>query len=524
MARTVSQILLEDFSISIRLGGKGECPWCHTQHFSLKGDDSLGKCFHPPCGQFLTTGRDNGQYRYGLTRVLESLYQDCHQELLQLQAGQRNAYTYLHDERGIHPQVITDAMLGAVPSGYDVVPHFHPVLADATDTLAKLKSQQRGRPTKQLMQAQQRLQDLQEAQQKLVDCLAHKAGWLVFFYADAAHRLVALRLRQPYSRKFVSFKPGIAGVFGRELFTPYANPANQSLNEHLIVVEGEFNALQLQSLTVRYEEATGQPLGYLHACAVGGVLSADGATIKRLAQHPVIIYDHDTNQAGFELVKRLQTVMPLEACTTPLFWGDKSDLDSFIQDVGQDHVAAWEGVKALIADRQPYGRTYSNTGAEFFNDPVNSKAEVFVPKLLGDALMARETYRYTASQLWIYQHGVYLPSGEARLRADAQTLLGEERREERLNEALHYVEVATQREEAGEPDCQYINVKNGRLAWKTGELHPHTSTVFTPVQLPTLYDAGASCPTFEHYLSTTFEPDDIPLIEETPLRKGHSRF
>ena len=275
MARTVSQILLEDFSISIRPGGKGECPWCHTQHFSLKGDDSLGKCFHPPCGQFLTTGRDDGQYRYGLTRVLESLYQDCHQELLQLQAGQRNAYTYLHDERGIHPQVITDAMLGAVPSGYDVVPHFHPVLADATDTLAKLKSQQRGRPTKQLMQAQQRLQDLQEAQQKLVDCLAHKAGWLMFFYCDASHHPVALRLRQPYSRQFVSFKPGSAGVFGRELFTPYANPAHQAMNDFLLVVEGEFNALQLQSLTVRNEEATQQPFGYVHACAVGGVLCAD---------------------------------------------------------------------------------------------------------------------------------------------------------------------------------------------------------------------------------------------------------
>ena len=76
--RTVSQVLLEDFSITIRPGNKGECPQCHTTHFSLKADDSLGKCFHPACGHFLTTGRDNGQYRYGLTRVLDSVYQDCH--------------------------------------------------------------------------------------------------------------------------------------------------------------------------------------------------------------------------------------------------------------------------------------------------------------------------------------------------------------------------------------------------------------------------------------------------------------
>ena len=99
-----------------------------------------------------------------------------------------------------------------------------PVLADATDAVATLKSQQRGRPTKQLMQAEQRLQDLQDAQQKLVRLPRPQSGLADVLLCDAAHRPVALRLRQPYSGKFVSFKPGIAGVFGRELFTPYANP------------------------------------------------------------------------------------------------------------------------------------------------------------------------------------------------------------------------------------------------------------------------------------------------------------
>jgi P4 family phage/plasmid primase-like protien len=516
MARTVSQILLEDFSISIRPGGKGECPTCHGLHFSLKSDDSLGKCFSPPCGFFLTLGHDAGHDRQDIARVLTAVYQDCHQELLQLATGQQNAYTYCYEKRGIHPQVLADAMLGAVPSSYDVTTHFRPVLDDAQQALAALQGPHRGRPTKQLAQAQQRLQDLQDAQQKLVDCLSHKAGWLMFFYCNASHHPVALRLRQPYSRKFVSFKPGIAGVFGRELFTPYSNPANQALNDFLLVTEGEFNALQLQSLTVRYAEALGQPSAhcYHHACAVGGVLVADGETIKRVAQRPVICYDNDTNQAGFELVRRLQQVMAIEATTTPLTWGSKSDLDSYIRDFDQDHVAAWEAVKALIAAKQPYGRVYSGTGEEFFDVPVNGKREVFIPKLLGDALRARQTYRYTASQLWIYRGGVYLPCGEATLRADAQELLGQERREERINEALHYVKVATHVDEESPPDCQYINVCNGRLDWKLGILEPHTSAVFTTVQLPFDYDALAICPTFDRYLGTTFEPDDLPLIEE----------
>jgi hypothetical protein len=69
MARPVSQILLEDHSIAIRPGAKGECPSCHLQYFSLKGDDSLGKCFHPPCGYFLTIGHDNERSRPRVSRM-----------------------------------------------------------------------------------------------------------------------------------------------------------------------------------------------------------------------------------------------------------------------------------------------------------------------------------------------------------------------------------------------------------------------------------------------------------------------
>jgi putative DNA primase/helicase len=303
-------------------------------------------------------------------------------------------------------------------------------------------------------------------------------------------------------------------VFGRELFTPYANPANQPLNDFLLVVEGEFNALQLQSLTVRYHEETGQTLGYIHACAVGSVTTADVNTIKRVASHPIVIYDNDTNGAGFELVKSVQKVMSVEACTTPLSWGSKSDLDSYIRDFAQDHTAAWEGVKALIAERQPYGRIYAGTGEEFFDYPLEGKSKVFIPKLLGEAILARNTYRYTASQLWIYREGVYLPCGEATLRHDAQTLLGNERRETRVEETLRYVEVASRLEDESPPDCHYINLLNGRLDWALGTLEPHTSTCFTTVQLPIEYDPAAICPAFNNYLQTTFEIDDIPLIEE----------
>ena len=511
MARIISQILLEDHSVSIRPGAKGECPFCHHKTFSVKPDDTLGKCFYPACGRFLTLGRENGQYQYSVARILEALHHDFHQELLRLATGQQNAYSYLLDQRWIHPQVIADAMLGAVPSGYDVAPHFQPVLTDAQAALAPLQGQKRGRPTRQLAQAEKRLNDLQEAYQKLVACLAHKAGWLVFFYTDASHHCVALRLRQPYSKQFVSFKPGIAGVFGRELFTPYTSPQYQAFNDILLVTEGEFNALQLQSLTIRYEEATGQTLGYVNICAVGSVATADTKTLQRVAAHPVICYDHDAHDAGFELVKSVQKVMPVEACTTPDI---DSDLDSYIRTFAPQAVAPWEAVQALIAQRQPYGRTYSGTGKEFFDFPVEGFKRVFTPRLLGEAIIARNAYRYTASQLWIYRSGVYLPCGDSTLRSEAQALLGNERHESRVEETLRYVEVATRLDDEQPPDGQYINLRNGRLDWATGSLEPHTPAVFTTTQLPVDYDPAALCPAFDTYLATTFDADVPPLIEE----------
>jgi phage/plasmid-associated DNA primase len=227
----------------------------------------------------------------------------------------------------------------------------------------------------------------------------------------------------------------------------------------------------------------------------------------------VVVYDNDANKAGFELVSRIQQAMPVEAATTP---NVDSDLDAFICDFRPDAVAAWQAVQALIADRQIYGRIYSNTGKEFFDYPVRGlrKSEVFIPRLLGEALMARQTYRYTARLLWVYHAGVYRPCGEATLRADAQTLLGNERRVDRINEALDYVDVATRLEEEPPPDRQYINLRNGRLDWATATLDPHTSAVFTTVQLPIEHDPAATCPAFDHYLTTTFESDDLPLIEE----------
>jgi hypothetical protein len=139
-------------------------------------------------------------------------------------------------------------MLGTVPSGgYDLEARFRPLIEEVEAAIEVGREKQtgkRGRPKKSTGPApEDYLIFLTEAKEKLSNCIEGRAGWLCFFYTDAAHRIVSIRFRRPYAKQFVSFKPykTIAGLFGHGLFTPYESAELKFLNDRLLVMEGEFN-------------------------------------------------------------------------------------------------------------------------------------------------------------------------------------------------------------------------------------------------------------------------------------------
>lgn len=331
-------------------------------------DDSLGKCFHPACGRFITLGNSSTGTGSVVFSILEKVYRDFHQALLDLQSKEhRNAYHYCVTERGIHPCVVRDSMLGAVAAQYNVADLFRPCIADIESALRERDElkKQRGRSKKQVGPTlEEQLAFLLSAQEKLANCVNSRAGWLAFFYTDSTHRVVAVRFRKPYSKHIVFYKPTkIGGLFNHSLFTPYLSAELKDLNELLIVVEGEFNQLQLQSLSARIAEKHGSPpeAGYLFSGAVGGVHNADVETIRRLARTPVVCYDHDSSGAGFTLVETLRKRFSLTAFTTPT---PDSDLDSFIRGFGNDITQGHEAVRALVRGRQLFTRPYEDLKAE----------------------------------------------------------------------------------------------------------------------------------------------------------------
>ena len=132
-------------------------------------------------------------------------------------------------------------MLGAVPSSYDVTPHFQPVIAEAqaatrgaekpdartSDEATSPGRKTAGSPAGSAAKACR----LPGPQSRLAGLFLRRCG----------HRLVAFGCASPIAKFLCPLSRGSLALFGRELFTPYVNPANQALNDFLLMCEGEFN-------------------------------------------------------------------------------------------------------------------------------------------------------------------------------------------------------------------------------------------------------------------------------------------
>ena len=367
MSPSVSTIVAKTHRLTARPGTMGTCPFCRRKTFAITSDDTLGKCFNAVCSRWVTPTQGETSPPALLHGILMEIFGDFHTALLnQRDSTVRNAYPYLVDERAVHPRVIDHSMIGTVPPNYDLDARFRPVVERIEAYLQeKQQPKEHGRPRQPTwVPTPEDLEYLMTAWKKLARCLAHRRGWLAFFYTDASHRIVAIRFRLPYDKRFAFFKPSVVtGAFNHELFSPAPSPEFPDLNARLLVVEGEFNQLQLQSLGARAAEAHDHPpeAGYIRAAAAGRVSQADLDTITSLGRSPIVCYDHDADGSGFELVERLQQRTTLTAFKTP---DRNSDLDTFIRGFGNDTSGAHAAVTALIAKREHFGRPYDALKAE----------------------------------------------------------------------------------------------------------------------------------------------------------------
>jgi hypothetical protein len=385
---SVTAILEEEHGIGAKAGEKITCPFCHHQTFSIKHDDTIGKCFHPSCEQRIIPAEFHNESKHSISEVLERFYRKSHEHLLDFRGDEgQNPYHYIVETRGIHPLVVEDALIGAVPSGMNVNGWFINVLQEFQERVERLKAERHvGRPSyeegQRLRRAETALERAQKAQDMLQQAARQYAGWIAFFYTDADYRIVAIRFRQPYTKEIRLVKPfPWLGVFGYGIY----RPEQWQYEQTLLVTEGEFNALRLQSAFIRHQEQHGvEEMAYHPIIAVGGVTGADYETIRRIHRTPIIFYDHDRSQAGFGLVTGAVDHMHVRAFTTP---DVNTDPDEYVRSF-RDDALAWDSVLELLEQSQWYYRTYARVAKEVYEARQKGRGDYRQAFKVGDEVVA----------------------------------------------------------------------------------------------------------------------------------------
>lgn len=357
MSNTVTQILSEEHNIHTQAGKKGICPFCQkSKTFSITRDDAMGKCFHPNCLKIILPNNNNKNDKQGIYNLFNEIYEVFHQTLLnQKKHGKKkNAYSYLIEKRRIHPKIVKDSMLGVVPKNFSTKTLFSDLIQTTKKAIKDEKRARKGnpgRPPKKDFDLKEWLVSLNEIRRKLEACLVNCSGWLCFFYTNEKQQITSIRFRKPYSKIFISFKPFTrAGLFGLNLFQLNLSKKKNVFDNHLVVMEGEFNLLQLQSLYRRIKKEN-----YLNVTAVGGVNGADLKSVKFIDGSPTICFDNDSGKAGFALVENARKTMSVTCFTTP---ETNSDLDEYIRFFGKNYMKAWKKIKLLHANSKSYFRDY----------------------------------------------------------------------------------------------------------------------------------------------------------------------
>lgn len=116
-------------------------------------------------------------------------------------------------------------------------------------------------------------------------------------------------------------------------------------------------------------------------------------------------------------------------------------------------------------------------------------------------------------RLYSYDDGVYRCKGDARCGERCRELLGARFKKAHLSEVLAWMR--TFDVEIGLPvDPAWINVKNGLLNWRTGELRDHTPEFLSINQVPVNWVPDARCPMIEDFIVEALPPDAPPLFME----------
>lgn len=116
--------------------------------------------------------------------------------------------------------------------------------------------------------------------------------------------------------------------------------------------------------------------------------------------------------------------------------------------------------------------------------------------------------------LYRYADGVWQPDGEREVRARVVRLLGDRYRMAHAANIIDRFKAQPPKwAEMGE-DKTYLNLPNGLLDWRTGDLLPHNPDIASAIRIPIEWDPDARCPQIEAWMGEVFPADAREFVEE----------
>ncbi|MCB9556879.1 MAG: hypothetical protein H6707_12305 [Deltaproteobacteria bacterium] len=115
----------------------------------------------------------------------------------------------------------------------------------------------------------------------------------------------------------------------------------------------------------------------------------------------------------------------------------------------------------------------------------------FSAATVGRILLAEDSYIAAHNRIYVFKGGVYRPEGQKLIQKRTQDILGAQSRRHCGVETCYWIETERRVADAEVDAGELVNVANGLLNPRTGELNPHSPSDLSTVQLPTEWNPNA---------------------------------
>ncbi|MGI0150197.1 MAG: primase C-terminal domain-containing protein, partial [Thermoplasmata archaeon] len=311
-----------------------------------------------------------------------------------------------------------------------------------------------------------------------------------------------LNLKDPKDPKWCAVSEATWERFPLSAFKDYSIEPPKSEHD-LELEEVEKNKAQTTSRDPKIEaikqgvDEGGGPYGGRHLAAVA--LAGHYCSRRRLTRKAIVYTMHEWNRLN----------------KPPL---PDDEIEKIVEDIWTK-----EQVKRAEEEEDEPRRKKDEPDRPADGPPWFDEDGKFNPALLAVHLMSETRFLSTpvgrdgkGIMLYRYTSGVFRPDGYDFTRRETARLLGKETRKSRIEETVELINEFAKKsyDEVDRQAHELINVRNGMLRWRTGELLPHDPKYLSLIQVPVDWVPDAKSEKLDEFFRMVLPEDALGVAEE----------